>query len=106
MQLYLIFNSRNFLHNSKLKNQIVAFGTLIKRRRHLRHHENKLKYRPQIKKHLCPICGQGFAATTALTAHLMRHNNLRPFKCTESECDKTFVTKGELEGHLRLVHMC
>lgn len=52
------------------------------------------------KPFLCPICGKGFSQSTNLKQHLNRHEQKKNFKCTPP-CSASFVSKGELETHMR-----
>lgn len=87
---------------SKLYNLIAAYGKLTQMKGHMKwDHGDIPRTKPQKRPYLCSICGQGFVAKSGLKLHLMRHNNMRPFKCTESGCEKSFVTTRERNDHLR-----
>ncbi|KAH9627739.1 hypothetical protein HF086_017282 [Spodoptera exigua] len=50
----------------------------------------------------CEICGVEISKTNVL-AHLRRHVNLRPYKCSYRSCRRRFKIKGDLKKHL-LIH--
>jgi KRAB domain-containing zinc finger protein len=57
----------------------------------------------QTKPFICSICNRAVSQNTNLKQHLRCHNAIKPFKCewNLNDCTKTFVSKGELESHLR-----
>lgn len=50
---------------------------------------------------VCPICSRGFSQSTNLRQHLQRHNQIKNHKCQMDGCSAAFVSKGELESHMR-----
>lgn len=42
-----------------------------------------------------------FLSMSSLTRHDLIHTQERPFKCTESECGKSFKSKSEVKVHMR-----
>lgn len=48
----------------------------------------------------CSVCGQRFRSLTAVDEHELRHEQLRPFGCTQ--CDRTFKTPTDLWLHKRI----
>lgn len=54
------------------------------------------------KPFVCPICDRGFSQATNLKQHVQRHKQIKDYKCTESGCAGAFVSKGELETHMRI----
>ena len=53
------------------------------------------------RKYTCKTCKKGFANARNLKQHMLRHLNIRPFRC---HCESTFKTKPDLQAHQRLVH--
>ena len=52
------------------------------------------------RKHRCNSCTASFKKSSHLKQHVLSvHSRLKPFKC--DVCDKNFVTRGSLNGHLR-----
>ena len=51
-----------------------------------------------------PACGQYCASEQALTEHLNRHQNIRPFVCQFTGCDKSYFTSFELRQHSMKFH--
>lgn len=50
---------------------------------------------------VCPICDRGFSQSTNLRQHLQRHNQIKNHKCQMEGCSGAFVSKAELESHMR-----
>lgn len=55
-----------------------------------------------IKTYVCSICGKTNGSNGELKLHMKRHTKVRSFACTQ--CPRTFLMKGELNAHERLVH--
>ncbi|GMR35287.1 hypothetical protein PMAYCL1PPCAC_05482, partial [Pristionchus mayeri] len=53
----------------------------------------------------CEDCEFVAASPAALIIHKRRHTGERPFECSgNGTCTMTFVTKGNLDRHIRFVH--
>lgn len=77
--------SKNFSRKSVLEN-------------HMKRHENiKVVHE---KKHLCDICGKGFAQTEKLRIHYRVHTGVKPYTC--SYCAKSFTKRDYLVMHERV----
>lgn len=63
--------------------------------KHLTCHEDDYK-----KKHLCDICGKGFARMDKMKIHYRVHTGDKPFAC--SYCEKAFTKKDYLIMHERI----
>lgn len=55
---------------------------------------------PHEKRHLCDICGKGFAAKDKLKVHYRVHTGIKPYTC--SYCAKSFTKKDYLVMHERV----
>ncbi|XP_015834121.1 gastrula zinc finger protein XlCGF26.1 isoform X7 [Tribolium castaneum] len=62
-----------------------------------KHVEVKL---PHEKKHLCDLCGKGFAQKNKLRVHYRVHTGVKPYTC--SYCAKSFTKKDYLVMHERV----
>ena len=51
------------------------------------------------KRKLCDVCNKTFVD---LKIHMRKHTGERPFRCTESECDKAFATSSQLRDHMNV----
>ncbi|KNC32711.1 hypothetical protein FF38_02711 [Lucilia cuprina] len=52
----------------------------------------------------CPRCQKLFQNRSNLKIHMLTHSGVRPFKCSESECNAAFTTKQCLQFHYKKVH--
>ena len=52
----------------------------------------------------CKYCPFETLSDKTLGDHLSRHENIRRFKCTETGCDKVFVTNSDLSQHKLYKH--
>ncbi|WAR18152.1 ZNF91-like protein [Mya arenaria] len=52
------------------------------------------------KKHICPLCGKGFARRQYVEEHIRVHTGEKPYKC--HFCGKGFKTKSAQKGHLKI----
>ncbi|KAG4079851.1 hypothetical protein HA402_014982 [Bradysia odoriphaga] len=52
----------------------------------------------------CEFCGKIFDKNQSLQYHLNRHNDVKPFACTEPFCDKSFYSPMNRKSHIRNVH--
>ncbi|KAL2919334.1 hypothetical protein HK105_200977 [Polyrhizophydium stewartii] len=52
----------------------------------------------------CDICGKAFTRKYNLEAHVLSHNNVKPFTCTYDGCGEMFVRKYDLNRHIVSVH--
>ena len=50
----------------------------------------------------CMICDQGFPTLVFVQKHHLRHTGGRPYKCDHEGCDRAFRDKYELRRHLRI----
>ncbi|XP_026849033.1 transcription factor Ouib-like [Drosophila persimilis] len=71
------------------------FDNCIKRLNHERHH----KEFPDIRPHVCPVCGKAFQLKAALRRHEIVHTGEQPFHC--ETCDVFFNRKSSLQTHNR-----
>ncbi|XP_022218550.2 zinc finger protein 226-like isoform X2 [Drosophila obscura] len=71
------------------------FDNCIKRLRHERQH----KECPDIRPHVCPVCGKAFQLKRALRMHEIVHTGEQPFHC--EVCDVHFNRKSSLQTHNR-----
>lgn len=52
-----------------------------------------------------PGCKAYFERPYRLAQHLLAHNNIRPYVCKQTNCDKSYTSKSHLDRHSRAVHM-
>ncbi|XP_049310200.1 uncharacterized protein LOC105229814 [Bactrocera dorsalis] len=52
----------------------------------------------------CPRCQKLFQNRSNLKIHMLTHSGVRPFKCSEPECNAAFTTKQCLQFHYKKVH--
>ncbi|GAB0087182.1 uncharacterized protein DMENIID0001_014620 [Sergentomyia squamirostris] len=52
----------------------------------------------------CPRCQKLFQNRSNLKIHMLTHSGVRPFKCSENECNAAFTTKQCLQFHYKKVH--
>ncbi|XP_026849040.1 transcription factor Ouib-like [Drosophila persimilis] len=71
------------------------FDNCIKRLRHERQH----KECPDIRPHVCHVCGKAFQLKRALRMHEIVHTGEQPFHC--ETCDVYFNRKSSLQTHNR-----
>ena len=92
-------NERNF--QCDVEGCEKRFNTRQEVHQHKRSHGIK-----KIERYPCnwPACGVMCQSAHALTEHLNRHQNIKPFKCDYFECDKTYFTAYELRQHVMKVH--
>lgn len=51
---------------------------------------------------VCHLCGDKFVLNAELNKHIFnRHNEVRPFKCAQEKCEKSFKNRNALKVHLR-----
>ncbi|KAG2469339.1 ZBTB1 protein, partial [Polypterus senegalus] len=53
--------------------------------------------RPEVRNHICNVCGKAFLQRGHLTEHEATHSNIRRFSC--STCGKKFIRNRELKIH-------
>ena len=77
------------------------FNTKQEVHQHKRSHGIK-----KVEKYPCswPACGVMCQSAQALTEHINRHQNIKPFNCGYVECNKTYFTAYELRQHVMKVH--
>lgn len=56
------------------------------------------------KNHVCPQCGFASAHKSALDRHTQAHSGIKPYKCTQENCDYACAQKGNLSRHMKKVH--
>ncbi|XP_065226140.1 zinc finger protein 235-like [Planococcus citri] len=66
----------------------------------LRNHSKQVSNRRQSA--VCDICNKYLSRRRDLKRHMLIHEGLKPFKCTE--CDKSFRSKSNMYQHTRLYH--
>ncbi|XP_034659896.1 transcription factor Ouib [Drosophila subobscura] len=71
------------------------FDNCIKRLRHERQHKES----PDIRPHVCPVCGKAFQLKRALRMHEIVHTGEQPFHC--ETCNVYFNRKSSLQTHNR-----
>ncbi|KAL2912671.1 hypothetical protein HK105_207789 [Polyrhizophydium stewartii] len=52
----------------------------------------------------CSLCDRAFTRKYNLEAHLLVHQDLKPFACGHAGCTESFVRKYDLRRHVRTVH--
>nr|KAJ3421998.1 hypothetical protein HK105_001589 [Polyrhizophydium stewartii] len=52
----------------------------------------------------CTMCDRAFTRKYNLDAHLLVHQNIKPYKCMHSGCTEAFVRKYDLKRHDRTIH--
>jgi Zinc finger, C2H2 type len=60
------------------------------------------KHYPEMKMHMCNICGETFLQKITLEQHMNNHANFIPFQC--DQCPKKFRRKPHLYSHIRDKH--
>ena len=55
-------------------------------------------------KYTCDVCGKQFRDSNNLKVHILIHSKVKPFKCSEPNCDAGYTTKQCLQIHYRKVH--
>ena len=69
--------------------------------------EHIKKVHLKVANKVCPQCGETFNQHDQFTAHMNRHNNVRPYSC--ETCGKDFLTNAVLKTHMKrhtLPHNC
>ncbi|XP_043237215.1 zinc finger protein 316-like isoform X3 [Amphibalanus amphitrite] len=91
-------------HSDKASHKCSLCERAYKRRDVLLRHIREVHFgdvKPKTKdlklRHVCDLCGKGFAAPIALKRHIKCHMGEKPFRC--GECFKTFALKGDLTKH-------
>lgn len=74
----------------------------FKERGSLKNHERN-KHLNELFRYPCPYCGKMVSSST-MARHKLIHTGERPFKCTTTECDKTFRSMGEVKRHVLFHH--
>lgn len=67
------------------------------RQRSLKYHS--ITHAPPI--YACEVCKKAFVTMPKLKRHMLIHDGIRPFKCTEPGCGKGFTTNSNLNVHRR-----
>ena len=81
---------KKFGHNSHLQRHLATVH---------------LKVYQEVKPHQCPKCNMKFGVKEKLKRHLSyMHGGVKPFTCTEPDCDAKFVENTSLSDHLRSKH--
>lgn len=56
----------------------------------------------KLRNHICADCNQGFATNQQLKRHERSHRGEKPFKCSNSSCDKFFADAHGRKRHLKV----
>lgn len=75
-------------------------GKIFSCRKYLRDHMSRNHPKPE-SLFVCH-CGRSFAYESYYKEHILTHSDVKNFKCPE--CDKSFKTKSNLNGHIKSVH--
>ncbi|XP_014249120.1 zinc finger protein 883-like isoform X2 [Cimex lectularius] len=50
--------------------------------------------------HMCQTCGESFVNREHLLKHHLRHDKVKPYRCSEPSCKKAFSYRSDLRKHL------
>ncbi|XP_037050651.1 testis-specific zinc finger protein topi-like [Bradysia coprophila] len=56
------------------------------------------------RKYLCEVCGKTYTQSSHLWQHLRFHQGIKPFVCTEPNCNRKFTIRPDLNDHIRKCH--
>ncbi|XP_068611016.1 zinc finger protein 431-like [Brachionichthys hirsutus] len=95
----------NFIHSgsrNEKKHSCSECEKSFKEKGALRKHQ-RTKHFTELFRHPCTDCGKMIAASN-IARHKLMHTGERPFKCTEPDCDKGFISAGEVKTHALTHH--
>jgi len=72
-----------------------VFATKIEKNSHV---EEKHKI---LRKYVCKLCKERFSENSGLKAHMRIHSNKKEFSCPFPNCERAFLTKGNLKSHFK-----
>nr|KAJ3412185.1 hypothetical protein HK105_002417 [Polyrhizophydium stewartii] len=52
----------------------------------------------------CTLCDRAFTRKYNLEAHILVHQNRKPYSCSHKNCSEAFVRKYDLKRHIRTIH--
>lgn len=74
----------------------------FKERGSLKKHQRS-KHLNELFRYPCPYCAK-MVSSSALPRHKLIHTGERPYKCTITDCNKTFKSTGEVKRHVLFHH--
>ncbi|KAI4291641.1 hypothetical protein PAPHI01_0915 [Pancytospora philotis] len=66
--------------------------------------EGIFKFNAETEKYMCPAegCAKEFPSLSRIKRHFIIHTNIKPFKCRNKDCDRTFSRKDNMLQHYRV----